>query len=79
MISTSFITNSHTLLALALQTARQIEVNGNSIQIDSPAELIIPSRTANSWIYNIQLYFVSITSRPKHVTCPGCVLLILVK
>jgi len=42
MISASFVTYRHTLLAPALQMAWQIELNGNSIQIDSPTELIIP-------------------------------------
>jgi len=31
VISTSFVTNRHALLALALQTARQIELDGNLI------------------------------------------------
>jgi len=32
MISTSFVTNRHALLAAALQTAREIKRDGNSIQ-----------------------------------------------
>jgi len=44
-ISASFITNRHALLWLALQTARQIELDGNSIWFALPNwfESIIPS------------------------------------
>jgi len=41
MISTRFVTNRHTLLAPALQMARQIKLDGNSIRLANQFELII--------------------------------------